>query len=230
MKGPAVKKEWKRLRRVEKVAAKEGERERIPLLDYLKTLSQPLTAGTRLSVTGVAAARHTLIQIPDTPADPTRRFRHTGRFCMTLRDFVTILDLSDISRIDRLCKVKLDGKCAVPYESRDIVETIYFDKLLEMIAAFRTKHPKSGRRAIDAPKVTKKERGLSIVPEEYPVMPILRSSVGIPVHGAENRARAQELSTDDPDKDKRRVKQLMDAPASGRWMRLLQRSWQRLQW
>ena len=225
VKGPEVKKEWEEgYEESKKVAAKEGERERIPLPKYMKQLEQLAGTGPYALIGDFELLLpHILHAYKFRTYRGVTQMTSFSPYWQVLYDFNRLRDAEGPEQYqpyrDRLCKERLDGKCSVPYESRDIVlKQIYFGKLLERIAEFRKKYPESGLGVLldRAEKHIAKERELSVVPEEYPVLPNTKAHVwASPYTVLKVGPKGAELSTDDPDdKDKRRIKKLAEAPDS----------------
>jgi hypothetical protein len=225
VKGPAVKKEWEEgYEESKKVAAKEGERELIPLPRYIQNLEQLASAGPYVMIGDFEQLLpHVLHSYKYSTYRGATRNTSFSLYWQVMYDFYRLRDDTGPEQYqpyrDRLCKEKLNGKCAVPYESRDIVlKKIYFDKLLGQIAQFRKKYPESGLESLltQFEAHVTKERDSAVVPEEYPVMPNTIAPVwASPYTVLTLGPNGAELSTDDPDdKDKRRKKVLMETPES----------------
>ncbi|GEM_PF-3156693 len=88
---------------------------------------------------------------------------------------------------NKLCNEKIKGYCdKIPMELRPYqVMRPYYDKVLSMISAFKTKYPQSPYNPFMDRLTAQYEKRKKAVPEwkEWPVLPGIRSTIGAPVGG-----------------------------------------------
>lgn len=167
-----------------KLAAKEGARDKLTLDEYVKMLRG---LGAKPPLDEVAEFEELLPHIIHSyqyrlyPGDSKKTF--FSQYWQALYALPRLKEKNELDQTvleqyapyrDRLCKLKLAGKCDVPYEWRDVAARgAFMETLIARLDAFDKKHPDSELKPLTARfrLHLQGEVEKSRVPEEYPDLP-----------------------------------------------------------